>query len=820
MVTCSVSNFVYRRSTSCQLTALLLVLMLLLVCSPPVCTADVAIPDDIPQASTTLDRIEKQLVSAARLTSEELEAYDSELDSLRSQAQRCVATTDKELAKLEKELTILQPGKVKEANAEKTAEARPDEQGQEAVSPESAPQLKELQGRKSSLDAQLATCKLILHRVGELQAQADSYLGDIRARQLMDRGPGLIEVIQKNLDERRHWLDFTTQLVVRATGWDAVHPVHLLGAAVVGVLSFILGSLAQRRTRTRLTRMKVQEKEVSAGLVQAALACFASYMPVILALGGISAYFVFIPRADGDLSLVINLILSLLAYFIMAAGIRTLLSPCPPANHYLAFDKSIAQQLSRRSRVLVLVLLIWWLVQKFQADGLMDESMFTLARHGIGLAWVLNVIWVIWLLRRLEGWRDKWTVPLLLSLALLGGLVASWIGYINLGDLVIRGITRTLVLLGLAMVLGRFFSDLFDGLDEGRYQWQKTLRRVVGLKDEEYIPGLDWLRLLVKLGLWSGTIMLVLNAWGAERTMGIIIRFFRDGFVFAGMEIVPGHLLWAILVFLVLLTLSRWMKERLQSRWLAKTRMEHSAQEALVTTFGYVAIAVSIIIALSVAGITFTNLAIIAGALSVGIGFGLQNVVNNFVSGLIMLVERPVRTGDWIVVGATEGYVKHISIRTTTIQTFDRAEVIVPNSDLISGQVTNWTLRSQWGRIKVPVGVAYGSDTARVKDILLEIVNNHDEIIKGNPSLPEPGVLFIGFGDSALNFEVRAIVRNIEQRWNVISDINFAIDAAFREHGIEIPFPQRDLNFRGPLQIERDPKGRDERPDSGEPPQP
>ena len=248
--------------------------------------------------------------------------------------------------------------------------------------------------------------------------------------------------------------------------------------------------------------------------------------------------------------------------------------------------------------------------------------------------------------------------------------------------------------------------------------------------------------------------------------------------------------------------------------------MEPSARDALVTTFGYVAIALSIIIALSVAGIKFTNLAIIAGALSLGIGFGLQNIVNNFISGLIMLVERPVRAGDWIVVGTTEGYVKDISIRTTTIQTFDRADVIVPNSDLISGQVTNWTLRSQWGRIKVPVGVAYGSDTAMVKAILLEIVSNHDEVIKGNPNLPDPAVLFIGFGDSALKFEVRAFISKIEQFWNVISDINFAIDAAFREHGIVIPFPQRDLNFGGPLQIEPDSKGAGAPPDSGEPPQP
>ena len=313
--------------------------------------------------------------------------------------------------------------------------------------------------------------------------------------------------------------------------------------------------------------------------------------------------------------------------------------------------------------------------------------------------------------------------------------------------------------------------------------------------------------------------MLLLNIWGAEEALGIILRFFRDGFELAGIAIHPGHLLWAILVFSVLLTLSRWMKGQLNSKWLAKTRMEYSAREALVTTFGYVAIAISVVIALSVAGIKFTNLAIIAGALSVGIGFGLQNIVNNFISGLIMLVERPVRTGDWIVVGNTEGHVKRISIRTTSIQTFDRAEVIVPNSDLISGQVTNWTLRGQWGRIKVPVGVAYGSDTAMVRDTLLEIVNNHDDIIKEHPDLPEPNVLFMGFGDSSLNFELRAIVSDINKRMQVISDINYAIDAAFRERGIEIPFPQRDLNFRAPLQIDRDPKGTGKAPDGGEPPQ-
>jgi small-conductance mechanosensitive channel len=636
---------------------------------------------------------------------------------------------------------------------------------------------------------------------------------------LLVRGPTLVDVVRANLDAPERWLSFTTQLAVKSTGWDAIRPVLLGGAVAIGLLGFILGRIVPRRLRGRATRMKVEEEEVSVGLVQAVIACAINYAPVVLALGGVSAYLALIPQEGGDLPFAVSLVYGLLAYFVIAAGIRSLLSPCPPATYYLPLPEHVAQPLSRRSRMLLLVVLIWWLVQKLHVDGLLDEAMFTLTLYIIGVVWVLNVIWVIWLLRRLEDWRDKWTLPLLLSLALLGGLVASWIGYVNLGALLIRGITRTLVLVGLALVVSQFFSDLFDGLDEGRYRWQRTVRRAIGLKGDEYVPGLDWLRLLLKLALWIGVALLVLGIWGTGEIVKDILRYFREGFQVAGLTIVPSQLLWAILALVVLLTLTRWLKGRLDSKWLAKTRMERSAREALATTFGYVAVALSIIVALSIAGIEFTNLAIIAGALSVGIGFGLQNVVNNFVSGIIMLVERPVRTGDWIVVGSTEGTVMRISIRTTTIQTFDRAEVIVPNSDLISGQVTNWTLRNQWGRIKVPIGVAYGSDTAAVRETLLEIVQNNKDVIKGNSQLPDPSVLFLGFGDSSLNFELRAIIPNIDQRLRVISDINYAIDAAFRERGIEIPFPQRDLNFRGPLHIEHDPKGARTAPDGGDLPQ-
>ena len=813
MVICTANTLFLSRFACCQVWALLLVLGLLV----PAQAADVPGPDPLPQAQATIDRVEKQLASAETATEPELKTLKKDIATVRSSALACVQQAEQGTEKLDSELAILRPEIPADAKAAK--ETQPSEQPETPVSPAIARQLKDLQSRKGSLEGRVATCKMMLLRSNDLESQVNDYLRSLQTRQLLLRGPSLVDVVQANLDNPQRWLNFTTQLAVKSTGWDEIRPVHLAGAAAVALLGFILGRIVPRRLLARAAHMKVEEEEVSAGLLQAVIACGASYAPILLALGGIGAYLTLIPRAGGDLPLVVNLIYGLLAFFVIAAGIRTLLSPCPPATYYLPLPEAVATPLSRRSRMLVLIVLIWWFAQELQANGLLDDTMFTLARQIIGLVWVLNVIWIVWLLRRLEGWRDKWTIPLLLSLALLGGIVAAWIGYLNLGDLVIRGISHTLALFGLALVLSQFFSDLFDGLDEGRYRWQKVARRAIGLKGDEYVPGLGWLRLLVNLALWIGVALLVLDIWGIGEVTADILRYFTEGFQVAGLTIVPSQLLWAILALAVLLTLTRWLKGRLNSKWLTQTRMESSAREALVTTFGYVAVALSVIMALSVAGIQFTNLAIIAGALSVGIGFGLQNVVNNFVSGIIMLVERPVRTGDWIVVGGIEGYVQRISIRTTTIRTFDRADVIVPNSDLISGQVTNWTLRNAWGRIKVPIGVAYGSNTATVKETLLEIAKNNEDVIKDNPQLPDPSVLFLGFGDSSLDFELRAIIHDVNRRLHVISDINFAIDAAFREQGIEIPFPQRDLNFRLPLQIERDSKGAGEAPDGGELPQ-
>ena len=803
MVICKVSALVLPRFLLCQAWAMLLLMGLLI----PAQAEEASKPDTVAQARATLERLQREIATADIATAQELKTLRKEIAVVRSSALDCVQETEPKIALLDSEIAVLQPEKPQGAKT-KTAGADPSAAQEAApVSPVIAGQLQDLQSQKANLQGRVADCKLMLLSSNDLDSNVDDYLRSLQARQLLTRGATLPEVLRDNLDERQRWLDLADRLAAILTGRNPVYRAHLAGAATAGVLGCFLGlivfRIGGRRLRTRIAPDKVEKEQVSKGLVQAFMASGVSYAPILLALAGISAYLLLIPSSGGDRPFLVSIIYGLLAYIAIAAIIRALLDPCPPATAYLPLSESIAIPLGRRSRFLVLIALLRWLIQELHAGGLLDESMYALARHIIGWLFVLNVIWVCWLLRRLDGWRDRWALLLLISLALFAGIIAAAIGYVNLGSLIIVGIAYSLALLGLALVISQVFSDVFDGLDQGRYGWQKTVRRTMGLKDEDYVPGLGWLRLVVHLGLWLGASLLLLRVWDPEEQItGNLLRNFTEGFQVGGLTIVPTHLLWAVLVFAVSLPLTGWLKGRLNTKWLVETRMEASAREALVTTFGYVAVAIAAMVSLSLAGISFGNLAIIAGALSVGVGFGLQNIVNNFVSGIIMLVERPVRNGDWIVVGDTEGYVQRISIRTTTIQTFDRADVIVPNSALISGQVTNWTLGNTWGRIKMPIGVAYGSDVETVIQTLVDVANGHVEVIKGNPQLPDPYALFLDFGDSSLDFELRVIIRDIKRRRYVTSDLNRAINAAFNEKGIEIPFPQRDINFRGPLQVE------------------
>ncbi len=251
-------------------------------------------------------------------------------------------------------------------------------------------------------------------------------------------------------------------------------------------------------------------------------------------------------------------------------------------------------------------------------------------------------------------------------------------------------------------------------------------------------------------------------------------------------------ILFGIVLFILGYVLTRQFQNWLDRTVMARSRIDTGVRNSIRTVTGYLGVALAALIGVSAAGFDLSNLAIVAGALSLGIGFGLQNIVSNFVSGLILLVERPFKVGDWIVAGQTTGIVKRISVRATEIETFQKQTVLLPNSELINLPVGNWTHRNHLGRVDIKASVAYGTNPRMVHDLLLEIAMNDASVLK----VPAPIVVFLGFGESALDFELRFHVKDILDSLVVATRIRFAIVEAFEERDIQIPFPQRDLNIK------------------------
>ncbi len=303
-----------------------------------------------------------------------------------------------------------------------------------------------------------------------------------------------------------------------------------------------------------------------------------------------------------------------------------------------------------------------------------------------------------------------------------------------------------------------------------------------------------WSSLLINTGLFVALLPALLVLFGVPASnVRDLAGQALFGFNLGGVRIPSiANFVVAIVIFVAVMALTRVAQRGFQKGPFAHSHIDSGVQNSLITLIGYAGLVVAFFASVSTIGLDLSNLALIAGALSVGIGFGLQSIVNNFVSGLILLFERPIKVGDWIVTASGEGTVKRISVRSTEIETFDRASIIVPNSELISSTVTNWTHKNRIGRIIVRIGVSYNADPELVRDILLKCANDHPLVVR----YPEAFVVWQDFGASSLDFELRAYLSDISNGLKTRSDLRYAMFTALAEAGVEIPFPQQDVHVK------------------------
>jgi small-conductance mechanosensitive channel len=389
------------------------------------------------------------------------------------------------------------------------------------------------------------------------------------------------------------------------------------------------------------------------------------------------------------------------------------------------------------------------------------------------------------------GWFSALRLPVFgLTLAIL---FTAFAGYVRLSLFIATQVIVTGTILAVVYLMMIWVDAFGQSLTNEEAKTGRWLQTMFGFdqrrREQLALP----VTMLLKAGVLLLSVPLILLQWGFNsRDVSDWFRQLFFGFEIGNTQISIAAILASFIVFILGYVAAKLFQGWLDKQVLKPAGLSGSVRDSIRTGVGYLGVLAAALIALSYSGLDLSNLAIVAGAFSVGIGFGLQSIVNNFVSGLILLAERPIRVGDWIVVGGEEGHVRRISVRSTEIETFDRASVIIPNSYFITESVKNWTLHNNSGRISIPVGVDYNSNPRQVRDILLKVAQSHLNVMTN----PEPSVDFKDFGNDALSFVLYAHVYDLTKGGATRTDLRIAIMEAFHEAGVNIPFRQTDVSIK------------------------
>ncbi|MGF1593788.1 MAG: mechanosensitive ion channel domain-containing protein [Kiloniellaceae bacterium] len=745
----------------------------------------------------SLDVIEQQLTRADTTAESATRLFELTAE-IRREADRAVAALQPRVESLQRRLDALGPA---------------PEEGADPEAPEVAAQRAALREELQQVNAQITQSRLAIVRAEEI----DRLIGTLSQRKRFEAlfrsypFPWAPETWQRAVPEFFSIIDRMAHSP--AAWWEGVssqqrYSTLSLRVAVLLVLALVLGGFLRHWLLRRYGRDPDQsDPSYTARLLAAIASAVARGIIPALTFAGLLYFAWSNQTAEADLfwSLVV-LTFAVAIFFSLAWALPyAVLSPDLPQWRLLPIAPDNARKLGRRFTLLAAFFAVQIFMGEAHAELGVSDSYFSLAALLLNALPALLLIETsrqrYWLVVDRTGDTEEedeeaeeaaeshfWgAVRHIVALIAALGLLTALIGYADFSNFLISNLLLSLVTLGGLAILRGLTRELIGAWLRSAFMREALEIRHVARNQIKF-----WLRILLDGGLVIVGGLAVAAIWFAPfGEFWAEARRLFSGVSIGGVTFSIYDLLVALAVFATILLLTRVVQRFLSNRLLPRTNFDTGVQNSLSAGFGYIGVILAAVFGISALGIDLSNVALIAGALSVGIGFGLQAIVSNFVAGIILLIERPVKVGDWVKVGDNEGTVRRITVRSTELMTFQRASVIIPNSDFISTPVVNWTHKDHFGRIEVAVGVAYGSDVEKVRRVLLDCAQRHERVLTS----PEPQVLFLRFGDSSLDFELRCFTNEVSYRLAISSDLRFAIDAAFRESGIEIPFPQRVIHF-------------------------
>lgn len=660
-------------------------------------------------------------------------------------------------------------------------------------------ELKFLNAKKDQLTNELSSCRLYILKSDEVITNLTERLRVLVKTEFLYSEPNVFSNVG-NLPKylSQFYANFNTDLFLQQSGYYLFNNTTVV---IIGVLMLFGLAIAIYLRKLLRGLMGYTPTTLGKQLIQAFVLAVCKYLiyfiPALVFALTITVLVILFSLQE--LPFLATLSYAVVGYLVLLMLFRFFFYPPKPAQGFSQLPETVAKKLTNRLKLLADILLLAFALHVLFGDQNIPDPLIDLSHTFFITLFSICLISVTWLVKSmpklLYHFRGiRFLLNFGLSALLIIILIGEWLGFHLLASYLLNGLAITVLAIYIARMLQRLVTMFLNDPQTPGPNWQQRFKRILGLKYYEALPELVWLRVVLYLVIWIIFLLVFLKTWSvAQTSFQVTLNALLQGFKVTNISIYPARIIFAALLFIVFTLSTRVWRHHIAKR--ANISLAQGNREALAAIVGYIGFAISLLIALLIAGVNFSGLAIVAGALSVGIGFGLQNIVNNFVSGIILLIERPIKPGDRIIVGETEGFVRRISIRSTHIITLQRSDVIVPNSDLIAKQVTNYMLYDINYKINVSVGITYGSNTALAKKLLLEIANGHPLVIT-NIKGQEPTVYFKNFGDSSLDFDLWCLVADVNSKADVQSDLRFAIDSEFRKHGIDMAFPQREINIR------------------------